>query len=136
MAWEMGWRRSAVAALVQLQERLVGGETPSLEEPFAAPSPRYENVAMGESPVDWLRGAVAEQLEKLRAHSSILVGDTSLSLLEPVLGLPFCSPEMERRCQLARIVAGRQAGPQPAPLLRAYSEENLNPQFWCGKAAT
>ena len=108
-----------------------GPEVPG--EPFAAPSPRYENLAMGGHSGDWLRCAVAEQLEKLRAHSSILVGDSSLSLLEPVLGLPFCSPEMERRRQLARILAGLQDRPLPAALLRKRSSENLNPEFWCGK---
>lgn len=50
---------------------------------------------------------------------AIEVPAVTLTLLQPILGQPFCAPEIERRCQLARIVAGLQAGPQPAPLLRA-----------------
>lgn len=132
IAWEIGWRRSAVGALMELPDRIEREAPDILAEPFVAPSPRYENLAMGSQASAWLRCAVAEQLEKLRAHSSLLI-EGSLSLLEPILRLPFCAPEMERRCQLVRIVNGLQAGPQPAPLLRARSAENLNPEFWCGK---
>jgi FkbM family methyltransferase len=135
IAWELGWRRSAVGALMEATERLEAEPAEALAEPFLAPSERYEKLSMAGQASAWLTCALAEQVEKLRAYSSLLVGDTSLSLLEPILGLPFCSPEMERRCQLARIVAGRQAGPQPAPLLRTRSAENLNPEFWCGKAS-
>jgi hypothetical protein len=135
IAWEIGWRRSAVGALMELPDRIEDEAPAAVEQPFLAPSPRHENLAPNAQASAWLRCAVAEQLEKLRAYSSILVGDSSLSLLEPILGLEFCSPEMERRCQLIRIVAGLQAGPQPAPRLRARSAENLNPEFWCGKAS-
>ena len=134
LAWEMGWRGSAVGALLEVAQRLEREASEMLAEPLLAPSPRYENLATRGQASAWLRCAVAEQFEKLRARSSILASD-SLSLIEPILELPFCSPEMERRRQLVRILNGMQAGPQPAPRLRTRSEENLNPEFWCGKAS-
>lgn len=133
IAWELGWRHSAVGALMEAAGRVEREAADTVAEPFLAPSPRYENLAAGGQAGAWLRCAVTEQLEKLRAHSSILVDD-SLSLLEPILGLGFCSPEMERRRQLVRILTGLQPGPQPARLLHARSPENLNPEFWCGNA--
>jgi FkbM family methyltransferase len=135
IAWEIGWRASAVSALIEAVQRVQGEALDTLMEPFLAPSPRYEQLAAAGQASVWLRCALSEQVEKLRAYSSIFVGDSSLSLLEPLVELPFCSPEMDRRCQLARIVAGRQAGPKPTPLLSRRSAENLNPEFWCGKAA-
>lgn len=133
VAWEIGWRASAVGALMEAAPRVEGEASDTLGEPFLAPSPRHENLATRGQAAAWLRCAVTEQFEKLRAHSSILVSD-SLSVIEPILHLPFCSPEMERRRQLVRILNGLQAGPEPAPLLGSRSEENLNPEFWCRKA--
>ncbi len=68
----------------------------------------------------------------VRGGARLYFGDqSSLALLEPILELPFRSPEVDRRWQLVRMAAGLQAAPQPAPLLCARSEENLNPEFWC-----
>ena len=83
-------------------------------------------------PGDWLRCAVVEQLEKLRLYSSTFGGNSSLELLEPIVDLPFRSPEMDRRWQLVRMATGLQSAPKPGPLVCRRSEENLNPEFWCG----
>jgi FkbM family methyltransferase len=80
-----------------------------------------------------LRCTVVEQYERLRAYSSLFSGTSSLEVLAPVLGSPFCSPEMERRRQLVRLRAGLQREPEAVPLLSAASEENLNPAFWRGE---
>jgi hypothetical protein len=71
----------------------------------------------------------------MRAFSSIYSGTSSLSLLESIAKTAVRSPEMERRRQLIRIRAGMQPGPEPHPLLRQRSEDNLNPEFWCGASA-
>jgi FkbM family methyltransferase len=132
LAWELGWRDQAVAALSDAARRLEEAGEEALAEPFISPAPRYDRIPPGARAGDWLRCAVIEQLERLRAYSSAFLEDGStLSLLEPILDLPFRSPETERRCQLVRMAAGRQPGPRPTPLLCARSQENLNPEFWC-----
>lgn len=133
LAWELGWRDSAVEALIDAADRVKNEGLYALAEPFLAPAMRYERLLTAGRPGDWLRCAVIEQLEKLRAYSSTFLGDnSSLALLEPILDLPFRSPEMDRRWQLVRMAAGLQSAPERAPLLCTGSEENLNPGFWCG----
>jgi hypothetical protein len=84
---------------------------------------------------EWLACAVGEQWEKVHAVSSYFTGTQSLGVLEFLAQVPFRSPEMERRRQLIRIRGATQSAPEPNPLLCERSEENLNPQFWCGAAA-
>jgi len=138
LAWELGWRDSAVGALIDVAERMKKNEVlDALAGPFLAPAMRYERLLTAGRPGDWLRCAVIEQLEKLRAYSSMfLENNSSLALLEPILDLPFRSPEMDRRWQLVRMTAGLQTAPERTPLLCARSHENLNPEFWCGSQRT
>lgn len=135
VAYELGKRDIAVTTLIGVHERLAQESEQALAVPFLAPSARHEAFSTDGRPLDWLRCAVTEQVERLRGHSSIFMDGTSLSYIEPILGLPFCSAEMHRRWQLARLALGIQKAPQPSPLLCQRSEENLNPEFWCGAAA-
>jgi FkbM family methyltransferase len=134
LAWEVGHRAEAVDVLLQVNRRLalMPEDKSAWKEPFLAPGTRYEGIATDGRPWEWLRCAAMEQFEKLRSYSSTFSGDSTLELLPGVRELPFCSPEMDRRWQLVRIASGRQASPECAPRLRARSEENLNPEFWCG----
>jgi FkbM family methyltransferase len=133
LAWELGRREAAVASLFQVANALEEKGTQALAEPFLAPNPRYELLPCAQRPAEWLRCAVLEQLEKLRHHSSMFSRDrASIPVLESIMHLPFRSPEMDRRWQLVRMAAGKQAAPEPGPQLCARSHENLNPEYWCG----
>jgi hypothetical protein len=133
LAWEMGRREAAVASLFRAANALEDNGAQALAEPFLAPSARYESLPCAQRPAEWLRCAVLEQLEKLRHHSSMFSRErASLLIIESILHLPFRSAEMDRRWQLMRMAAGEQAAPECPPQLRARSDENLNPEYWCG----
>jgi FkbM family methyltransferase len=132
VAWEVGERKAAVDALLVARERLEDASAEAWSEPFLAPNPRYESLAAGAGPGEWLRCAVIEQLEKLRWYTSMNAGTTSLEILQPIMELPWRSAEMDRRWQLVRMAAGEQAAPEPRPQLCVRSDENLNPEYWRG----
>jgi FkbM family methyltransferase len=133
LAWELGRREAAVASLFRVANALEVKAGQALAEPFLAPNSRYELLPCAQRPAEWLRCAVLEQLEKLRHHSSMFSRDRASTLiLESIVHLPFRSPEMDRRWQLVRMAAGKQAAPEPGPHLRVRSDENLNPEYWCG----
>lgn len=131
LAWELGWRGEASDALRRATETLASEGQRALDEPFLAPSPRYERLDSTASPRDWLKCAVIEQYERLRSYSSLWSATTTLATIEPILELPYRSAEMERRGQLVRMLADAQRAPAPSPLLCKRSDENLNPEFWC-----
>ncbi len=129
IAAELGWRSAAAECLGLAIERLADGNATALQEPFIAPSERYERTAMHAGRSEWLTCSVVEQYEKLRHYSSLYVDKTSLEVLAPIGDLPYRSAEVDRRRQLVRRRHGMP--PVPAsPLLLAASEENLNPQYW------
>ncbi len=131
LAWELGLREAATHGLRQAANRIREEAGRAQREPFLAPSLRYEAIAADAAPHDWLECSVLEQLEKVRAFSSLYGGAQTRSVLEPVFGRPFCSPESERRRQLLRMRTGTQSKPEAHPLLCRASEENLNPAYWC-----
>ena len=135
LAWELGQRTTAVDALDAAVGRVSNEADTALQEPFLAPSPRYEQLSAGADSEDWLRCAVIEQYEKLRSFSSIFAQGTSLEVVEPIRGLGYCSAEIERRRQLVRLAHGMQEAPEPEARLCVRSEENLNSQFWCSQRA-
>jgi len=79
-----------------------------------------------------LKCGALEALERLRTFSSCF--NPQPWLLDAIVALPGHSAEMERRRQLMRMVRGEQHGPEPAALLLERSEDNLNPEFWAGRA--
>jgi FkbM family methyltransferase len=131
LTWETGMRGAAIVSLTKAARRMKAESARACAEPFLAPSPRYELIPADVPAGEWLQSAVIEQLERLRSFSSFFSGTSSLALLEPLQGGPYCSPEMERRWQLVRMRAGLQSEPEPTPLLCRRSSENLNPEFWC-----
>ena len=129
IAAELGWRGAAAECLGLAIGRMAAGEAKAPQEPFIAPSERYERMATYAGPSEWLTCAVVEQYEKLRHYSSLFLDKTSLEVLGPIGDLPYRSAEVDRRRQLVRRRHGMP--PLPAsPLLLAASEENLNPQYW------
>ena len=135
LTWETGMRGAAIMSLSKAVNRVKAEAGDALAEPFLAPSQRYERLSVDAPAGEWLESAVIEQYEKLRNFSSVFGGTSSLAVLEPLLGRPYCSAEMERRRQLVRMRAGLQEHPEPAPLLCLRSPENLNPGFWCAGGA-
>jgi FkbM family methyltransferase len=134
LAWEFGRRDAAVRALHTAAALLEREAADPYQEPFLCPAPRFEGLTWSPDPAAWVRCATLEQLEKLREFSSIFVTDgTQHVIVEALAQLPQRSPEMDRRLQLVRLAAGRQAAPLATDLLCAHSEENLNPQFWCAR---
>jgi hypothetical protein len=119
-------------ALEPLLARVNQDAASALKEPFLAPSLRYEQLPAANRTAEWLLCAVTEQYDKSRHRSSIFAGTESLTTLEPIRGMAFCSAEVERRQQLERIYRGLQSAPEPVPILCQRTEENLNPQFWSG----
>jgi FkbM family methyltransferase len=129
VAAELGWRSAAAECLGLAIERMADGNANDWQEPFIAPSERYERTATHAGRAEWLTCAVVEQYEKLRHYSSLYVDKTSLEVLAPIGDLPYRSAEVDRRRQLVRRRHGLP--PLPAsPLLLAASEENLNPEYW------
>lgn len=131
LAIALGERAAASNALQSAVVGLGKDAGQGLAEPLLAPDERYERVATGDRPLEWLHCGVVEAFEKCRSFSSRFSGDSSLPLLEPILSLPFRSPEMDRRWQLVRMLAGLQEGIEPRPPLCTPSDENLNPEYWC-----
>ncbi len=132
LAWELGRRAFAVQLLEGAGKRVQAEDASVYQEPFLAPSVRYEQLATGAPADEWVHCAVVEQWERLRHFSSFYTGTSSLPLLEAIAGLPYRSAEMERRRQLIRMRAGMQAGLEPNPLVSQRSDEHLNPALWCG----
>jgi FkbM family methyltransferase len=130
LAWELGARVEAVAALKRAAEDLARNAAPPADEPFLATSPRYEGILAQGDLAGWMKCAVVEQYEKLRHYSSRFAPEESLPNIESIIHLPQRSPEMDRRRQLVRLLLGTQTAVRPEPPLLMRSEENLNPEFW------
>lgn len=132
LASDLGWRAAAAESLRCAIARLdAEGET-LMSAPFLAPSARYERLAVSERPFDWLKCALIERYEQLRAFSSFYTEKRSLEILDPIRDLPFRSAEVDRRRNLVRMRYRMLESPEPLPLLAAATDENLNPEFWCG----
>jgi FkbM family methyltransferase len=136
VAWELGWRITAATTLAPAVARVESEGASELAVPFLAPSPRYERLAPGERPVDWLKCAVVEPVSRLTCFSSIYGAAGSLALLDLIKHLPHRSAEVDRSRQLCRMYLGMQKTPEPVPELCRLSEENLNPQLWSGADRT
>jgi hypothetical protein len=129
---ELGRRQQAVAALAFLVKRLEASRSLVLPEPFLPPAAAYDRIEPGVNPANFVAASVWEAYERTRAFSSYFTGAASLELLEAFPRLGFERAEMERRRQLVRMRAGRQPGPQRHGALARNSDDNLNPEYWCG----
>lgn len=134
VAHALGRRQEAGPLLFDALSRLEPDARRLRCEPWLAPSERSEQSAASPALVPWLRCAMLEQIERARAFSSRFDLDGSEPLVQAIVDLEGHSPEMDRRLQLIRMLKGRQQGPMPAAALRGRSEDNLNPDYWAGRA--
>lgn len=131
IAWEAGYRATAIQALNRLANSAMDAGTAS-EEPFLPASSRFDAIDPGGNMDHWCQAAALVQVVRLQGFSSYFSGTGALKLLEAVRCGRFADAEMERRYQLIRLRHGLQENPVCHPLLMNESDANLNPGFWCG----
>lgn len=129
LAADAGERRIAVDSLATLKS-MVGAGRVQLDEPCLPPHARYAGLEWRDDPTQWVQCAVVESFERLCAFSSAFQGPPALTPLEYLRARRFYCAQMERRRQLLLMRSGRQAGPEPHPLLVKTAGDNLNPWFW------
>jgi FkbM family methyltransferase len=74
LAWELGRRAFAVQLLESAGRRVEAEDGSVYQEPFLAPSVRYERLATGAPADEWVHCAIVEQWEGLRHFSSFYTG--------------------------------------------------------------
>jgi hypothetical protein len=89
-----------VEALKNLLDFLFMIAEVDINEPFLLPSPRFDSIPPGDSPVNWLGAAGLQEQERLETFSSIYPGEASRERLEMIASLGFASEEMTRRLAL------------------------------------
>ncbi|MBP1610172.1 MAG: SAM-dependent methyltransferase, FkbM family, partial [Acidobacteria bacterium] len=102
VARDFGERSCAVASLKGLIDLVFRKNRLEQDQPFLAPSDRFDLLPPGPSIDSWVRAAILEEFERLGAFSSFYSGASSLSRLEQIHSLGFGSAEMERRLSLLR----------------------------------
>lgn len=103
IAADYGSRHEAVTALNQLCAR-VGHDNPEdFDEPFLAPSERFDSLDPNDSLRTWLVAGVLEELELLATYSSYFNGEDSKLRLETIASMGLASSEMKRRLQLIQL---------------------------------
>jgi len=107
VARDYGARLLAVNALSQLRNSIKQQKRVNLNEPFLAPSERFDFVPTGNSIENWLLAAVLEQLERLSSFSSYYTAGATLQRLINIRALGFGSAEMERRLSLLQKRFGK-----------------------------
>lgn len=100
VAQAYGARSVAVAALQNLIELLVILAEVDVDEPFLLPSPSFDSIPPGDSPVNWLGAAALQEQELLESFSSFYSGEASRERLEMITSLGFANEEMTRRLTL------------------------------------
>lgn len=106
IAAALGLRARAVAALAELIDLFQRGRPLDLDEPFPAPCPRYDAVALGAKPGAWCLAALLEQHERLRADTSFDTGRSAEGTLDTLEQLGFLDEKMARRRELVRTRHG------------------------------
>ncbi|MES1206649.1 MAG: FkbM family methyltransferase [Pseudomonadota bacterium] len=130
VAADLGQRALAVQALDVLAKHVQSGDSFDVGEPFVVGG-AYASIDPGDDLGRWVASAIVAACQKLLAFSSYFTGQSTLPELEELRTSGIQTPEMERRRQLIRLRFGLQARPEPSPLLRTKTADNLNPEFWC-----
>ena len=126
IAHALGARQDAYDAL----SRLIGSTVGDVDAPFFPACPRFEFVSPVGNEKEWFAAAVLEQLELVRAHSSLFSVDDGFGNLKRLCDGPFASSEMLRRIVLKGVLSGWS----PA-VLAEYVDETCrhlhrNADFW------
>ena len=127
LAWELGRRASAVQLLENADRRVQTEDASVHDEPFLAPSVRYEHLFTGAPTDEWVRCAIVEQWERLgECTRRTLPAPRRCLCSKPLPEWRIGLPEMERRRQLIRMRAGmqseREAQPPRLPAVGGTSE--------------
>jgi FkbM family methyltransferase len=125
VAWEWGARSESVAALQQLLQ-MTQTAPDILSEPLWPASPRFDAIASGADPANWLAAAAAEQFERSFTFSSAFGGASPH--LEWICNQTFAGAEMERRRTLLATRRGCQ--PNVPERLRIPTSDHLNADIW------
>jgi FkbM family methyltransferase len=125
VAWEWGARGETVTTLHRVLQTLQA-QGAQFKEAFWPPSPRFDDIAPGIHPANWLAAAAAEQFERTFAFSSIFSG-TSL-VLPWLCNQPGMGTEMERRRTLIAARAGQR--PTVSERLCAAAPDHVNADVW------
>jgi len=112
IAQAYGARFFAIKVLTQLCESIMQKKRVDLDEPFLAPGARFDSLDPGGAVGDWMLAAANEELERLRAFSSVYGGIAARNRLERICSSDFAGPEMRRRLSLLRQ---RFGPPESAP---------------------
>jgi FkbM family methyltransferase len=134
IAQELGERRQALDLIGRAYQLATQPGYSSLEEPFLPASAAFEDIEPGKEFKPWLTAMLIDHYEALILMSSYQAGQGNLQNLEGLCATGFQRPEMERRRQLMRMRHGLQAKPSAAAVLAAARPDNLNPEYWAGKA--
>ena len=122
----LGFRDEEYRVLSQMLSAPLG----DLDSPFFPPCPRYENVSPAGHELEWFAAATMEQLELVRAHSSIFSISDGFENLESLCGGSFASAEMLRRVILKGILSGWSPA-RLADFVRAGERHShCNADFW------
>jgi ribosomal protein S12 methylthiotransferase accessory factor YcaO len=102
IARDLGAREMAVNSLAAQMQSAMQDQSVDLAEPFLAPIERFDGLAPGERPADWVIAALLEAIERFAAFSSFYTGAGAAARLEMIDRLGFGDEEMSRRLELVR----------------------------------
>lgn len=109
VARDFGERSLAVDSLRQLQKAIFERQKVDPNEPFLAPSERFDPLAPGNAIGNWVLAAVLEEIERLGSFSSFYTGTSARLRLEAISALGFGDAEMARRLSLLQTRFGLAA---------------------------
>lgn len=109
---DTGKRALAVAWAEALRDGLAGRNGTLMDEPFLAPLPELEAVAIGTDETEWAYTSALVAIERLRSFSSWYTSAESLEFWKSLRKNPYMAEEAERMTDLLkqRIVQGVRFG--------------------------
>jgi len=108
VARELGIRTVTIKSLTELARVILQDQSVDPSEPFLAPNARFDTIAAGEAPGNWILGGVLEELERSNAWSSYY--RATPDRLRTIRDLGFASSEMLRRIALVQERHDRSVG--------------------------
>ena len=102
IAQSYGAREVVRKSLNYLQRKISQSQKMSVNQPFLAPSKRFDTLPVNQQLGNWVLASILEQLEICSAFSSYYTGPAALHRLEVIQKLGFGNAEMKRRLQLVQ----------------------------------
>ena len=101
VAMELGHRQVAVQILQAIINSLTSDKSIGIDEPFLPVNQQFDHRPFGDRLTDWLLVSLFETYENSLVFSSYFSPKSTVSLLEQIVGKPFCSDRTELRLKLA-----------------------------------